>query len=94
MIAVKSRSIDVTKKPDLIYFLVRKHLEEYGLKIEQEIKLDPYEKDHIFFIGKFTGELKKPGSIKWIDIVNKYEKKFKREKKDEKKKNKKYKKRK
>jgi fibrillarin-like pre-rRNA processing protein len=89
MIAVKSRSIDVTRSPNLIYFLVRKHLEEYGLKIEQEIKLDPYEKDHIFFVGKYTGELKKPGSVKWVDIIEKYEKEFKKESKDKKKKDKK-----
>ncbi|HIQ50909.1 MAG TPA: fibrillarin-like rRNA/tRNA 2'-O-methyltransferase [Nautiliaceae bacterium] len=80
MIAIKSRSIDVTKKPDLIYFLIKRHIEEYGLKIEQEIKLEPYEKDHIFFIGKFNGKIRRPGSIKWIDIVSKYEKEFKREK--------------
>jgi len=84
MIAVKSRSIDVTRTPNLIYFLVKKHLEEYGLKIEQEIKLEPYERDHIFFVGKFTGELKKLGSIKWIDIVEKYENLFKENKKKEK----------
>ncbi len=72
MLAVKSRSIDITKKPQEIYFLVRKHLEEYGLKILQEIKLDPYEKDHIFYIGRYDGYLKEPGSIKWIDILEKY----------------------
>ncbi len=85
MIAVKSRSIDVSRSPNLIYFLVKKQLEEYGLKIEQEIKLDPYEKDHIFFVGKFTGEMKKPGSITWLDIVMKYEDEWKKQKKENKK---------
>ncbi len=78
MLAVKSRSIDISKKPKEVYFLVKKHLEEYGLKIIQEIELNPYEKDHIFYLGKYEKEIKEPGSVKWVDILEKYGKqKFK-----------------
>jgi len=72
MLAVKSRSIDISKKPKEVYFLVKKHLEEYGLKIIQEIELSPYEKDHIFYLGKYEGEIKEPGSVKWVDVLEKY----------------------
>ena len=78
MLAVKSRSIDISKKPKEVYFLVKKHLEEYGLKIIQEIELNPYEKDHIFYLGKNEKDIKEPGSVKWVDILEKYGKqKFK-----------------
>lgn len=47
MIAIKSRSIDVTKKPSIIY---RQELEKLSdsFRILEKIELDPYEKDHLF----------------------------------------------
>ena len=50
IIMIKARSIDVTKKPSVIFKEERTKLEQGGLKILEEIKLDPYEKDHIAFI--------------------------------------------
>ena len=50
IIMIKARSIDVTKKPSVIFKEEKRKLEEGGLKILEEIKLDPYEKDHIAFI--------------------------------------------
>lgn len=51
MLAVKSRSIDVTRKPEGIYREVEKKLKE-GFEILEKIRLDPYEKDHCFFVLK------------------------------------------
>lgn len=50
IIMIKARSIDVTKKPSVIFKEEKRKLEESGLRILEEIKLDPYEKDHIAFI--------------------------------------------
>ncbi len=49
MIAIKSRSIDVTKKPSIIY---RQELEKLSgsFRILEKIELDPYEKDHLFVL--------------------------------------------
>lgn len=52
IIMIKARSIDVTKNPKDIFEQEKEHLKEGGLKILEEIKLDPYEKDHIAFICK------------------------------------------
>ncbi|MEM5772866.1 MAG: fibrillarin-like rRNA/tRNA 2'-O-methyltransferase [Candidatus Aenigmatarchaeota archaeon] len=52
MIAIKSRSIDVLKKPEEIYKEARKKLEE-NFEILDFVKLDPYDKDHGFFVVKF-----------------------------------------
>lgn len=50
IIMIKARSIDVTKKPSVIFKEEKSKLEQGGLKILEEIKLDPYEKDHIAFV--------------------------------------------
>lgn len=52
IIAVKSRSIDVIKKPEEIYKETRKKLEDL-FEILDFTKLDPYDKDHGFFVVKF-----------------------------------------
>jgi len=52
MIAVKSRSIDVIKKPEEVYKEAREKLENY-FEILDFLKLDPYDKDHGFFVVKF-----------------------------------------
>jgi fibrillarin-like pre-rRNA processing protein len=50
LLMIKARSIDVTKKPSVIFKEEKSKLEQGGLRILEEIKLDPYEKDHIAFI--------------------------------------------
>jgi len=52
MIAIKSRSIDVTKQPKEIYKQEIAKLEKV-FKILDKVELDPYEKDHMFLVLKF-----------------------------------------
>jgi len=52
MIAVKSQSIDVTKKPEEIYEQERKKLEKAGYTVIQTIDLEPYEKKHAMIVAK------------------------------------------
>jgi fibrillarin-like pre-rRNA processing protein len=49
MLVIKSRSIDVTKKPKEIYKTVKKQLEK-EVKILDFKELDPYERDHAMFV--------------------------------------------
>jgi len=51
MLAIKSRSIDVTKKPEQIYKQEVKKLSSF-FEIIDKVKLDPYEKDHLFTLMK------------------------------------------
>lgn len=51
MIAIKSRSINVTKKPQIVYKEERAKLEKY-FNVIDFVTLDPYEKDHCFFVLK------------------------------------------
>ncbi len=52
MIAIKSQSIDVTKKPDEIYKQELNLLKKNNFKIIDWVKLDPYEKDHCFILAE------------------------------------------
>lgn len=49
LLAVKARSIDVTKNPKQIFIEVDKQLRE-KLKVIDKKELDPFEKDHCFFV--------------------------------------------
>ncbi len=49
MIAVKSRSIDVSKEPNHIYRKVREELES-EVEVEKSVKLDRWQKDHCIFV--------------------------------------------
>lgn len=51
IIAVKSRSIDVTKKPKEIFKDVREKLEKH-LKVVDSRNLSPYQKDHMIYFCK------------------------------------------
>jgi len=51
MIAIKSRSIDVTKNPKIVYKEQRNILESF-FNVIDFVTLDPYEKDHGFFVLK------------------------------------------
>ncbi len=51
MMAVKARSIDVSKKPKEVFKDVRKKLESI-FDIKEEIRLEPFEKDHAFMVGQ------------------------------------------
>jgi len=54
MIAIKSRSIDVSKNPKQVYKEERDKLEKY-FEVIDFIILDPFEKDHGFFVLKKKG---------------------------------------
>ncbi len=51
LLCVKSRSIDVTRKPKEVFAEVRKKLEA-GIIIVDSRDLSPYEKDHMMFLCK------------------------------------------
>lgn len=53
MIAIKSRSVDITKKPDQIYREEIQKLKKAGFSVVDWKKLDPYEKDHAFILCAF-----------------------------------------
>ncbi len=50
MIAIKSRSVDIAKKPDQIYREELQKLKKAGFSVVDWKKLDPYEKDHAFIL--------------------------------------------
>ncbi|ABR55363.1 Non-specific serine/threonine protein kinase [Methanococcus vannielii SB] len=55
MISIKARSIDVTKNPKEIFLEQKKILIEGGFDIVDEINIEPFEKDHIMFVGIWKG---------------------------------------
>jgi fibrillarin-like pre-rRNA processing protein len=52
MIAIKSQSIDVTKKPEQIYKEEAKKLKDAEFTVLQLINLEPYEEKHAFILAK------------------------------------------
>ncbi len=54
MIAIKSQSIDVTLKPKEVFDRVIKKLEQH-FEVIEKIKLEPFDKDHLFVVLKFKG---------------------------------------
>ncbi len=51
ILCVKARSIDITKKPSVVFTEVRKKLEEHVTIVDKRI-LSPFQKDHIMFVCK------------------------------------------
>lgn len=51
LLAIKARSIDVSRKPEDIFREVEKELAK-KMTIVDKRKLDPFEKDHVFFVVK------------------------------------------
>ena len=52
MLCIKSQSIDVTQAPEKTYAQVLARLEAGGFETLQTLRLDPYDKDHMFWMGK------------------------------------------
>ena len=50
LLMIKARSIDVVQKPKKIFKEQEKKLKEKGFKIIENVKLEPYEKDHVAFL--------------------------------------------
>ncbi len=55
MLAVKSRSIDVTREPGEVYREVERKLRR-DFEILEKIRLDPYQKDHMLFVLKYPAK--------------------------------------
>lgn len=53
MLAIKARSIDVTKEPSEIYKREIAILEKNGFQIHQVIHLEPYDKDHAMILAQY-----------------------------------------
>jgi len=53
MLAIKSRSIDVTKAPSEIYQQEIEVLKKRGFKVGEVINLEPYEKAHVMVVAEF-----------------------------------------
>ncbi len=54
IIMIKSRSIDVTQKPQKIFKIEEKKLKSAGFKIVEKVKLEPYEKDHLAMVVELS----------------------------------------
>mgnify|MGYP000173807439 CR=1 FL=1 len=54
-IAIKARSIDVTRPPEDIFEEQKKILEEGNFEVLEGVRLDPYARDHIMFRMIFKG---------------------------------------
>lgn len=52
LISIKSRSIDVTKEPKIIYKQEADKLRKSGFEILQVVDLKPYEKDHAVILAR------------------------------------------
>ncbi|MCK4310035.1 MAG: fibrillarin-like rRNA/tRNA 2'-O-methyltransferase, partial [Methanomicrobia archaeon] len=50
-LCIKARSIDVTVSPEKIFKREKKKLEEH-FEVLESLRLEPYEKDHAFFLFK------------------------------------------
>jgi fibrillarin-like pre-rRNA processing protein len=55
MMAVKSRSIDVSLPPERVYAGEIEVLEGKGFEIAETLRLDPYERDHAMVVARFPG---------------------------------------
>lgn len=53
LLAIKSRSIDVTKPPEEVYVAEVGELEGGGFEVLELVELDPYERDHAMVVAKF-----------------------------------------
>ncbi|MEM4554607.1 MAG: fibrillarin-like rRNA/tRNA 2'-O-methyltransferase [Candidatus Anstonellaceae archaeon] len=51
MVAVKSQSIDVTKKPSEVFEEFKRNISSQ-IYIKEEVKLEPYDFEHLFLVGR------------------------------------------
>jgi fibrillarin-like pre-rRNA processing protein len=59
LMAIKARSVDVSKEPGTIFRQERAIVEEKGYQVLQMVRLEPFESDHCMILG--TGDQKKHG---------------------------------
>ncbi len=53
LLAIKSRSIDVTRPPEEVYKAEIEEIESRGFEVLEVVELDPYEKDHAMVVASF-----------------------------------------
>ena len=51
LMAVKARSVDVSREPTDIFRQEKRVLEDKGYNISQMVRLDPFESDHCMILG-------------------------------------------
>ncbi|KON29234.1 hypothetical protein AC482_07100 [miscellaneous Crenarchaeota group-15 archaeon DG-45] len=55
MMAIKSRSVDVTRSPREVYGEQVEELEGRGLAVLELVELEPYERDHAMAVARYRG---------------------------------------
>lgn len=55
MLAIKARSIDVTKAPSEVYKKEIETLRKRGFNIAEAVHLEPYDKAHVMIVAKYRG---------------------------------------
>ena len=56
MISIKARSIDVVRDPKEIFKEQKEILIKGGFEIVDEVNIEPFERDHILFVGVWKGK--------------------------------------
>lgn len=56
LLMVKARSIDVRRAPAQVFSEVKRKLEAGGMKVLQEARLEPFERDHVAFYCGFVSK--------------------------------------
>ena len=63
LFCIKSRSIDVSKKPEEIYKVEVNTLKDSGFEILEQVHLDPFSSDHAFVIAKYIRPFKNHANL-------------------------------
>lgn len=56
MLAIKARSIDVTKDPSEVYKMEEETLKKRGFEISEVVHLEPYDKDHVMVVARYRAQ--------------------------------------
>ena len=59
VISIKASCIDSTAPPEAVFAREVKKLQEEGLKPQEQLTLEPYERDHAVVVGVYRGAAKK-----------------------------------
>jgi len=59
VISIKANCVDSTAAPDLVFAQEVKKLQEEGFKPEEQLTLEPYERDHAVVVGSYRTQKKK-----------------------------------
>ncbi len=59
VISIKASCIDSTAPPEAVFAREVKKLQEEGLKPQEQLTLEPYERDHAVVVGVYRASAKK-----------------------------------